>query len=315
LSLRRDPNLIAGIERSEDAGVYKINDEMAIIQTVDFFTPIVDDPFLFGQIAAANALSDVYAMGGQPITALNIVCFPVGKLDITVLNETLRGGLAKMREAEVLLVGGHSVDDPEMKYGLAVTGIIHPDKVVFNVGARVGDRLILTKPVGTGIISTALKANRAPGEAVSAAAKSMGVLNASAAAAMQSVGVHAATDITGFGLLGHAAEMVADSDVGFVIEAASVPLLPGTVELAVMGMLPGGIRRNREYRQDIVSVDGRVPAYLSNILYDPQTSGGLLIAVDESKAGALLGAIKESDCDAAIIGEVVAAPVGRISVR
>jgi len=315
LSLIPDPNLIAGMERAEDAGVYKLNDELAIIQTVDFFTPIVDDPYLFGQIAVANALSDVYAMGGKPLTALNIVAFPSGKLDIAVLNATLRGGLAKMREAGVLLLGGHSVDDPEMKYGLAVTGIIHPDKVVRNSGARPGDRLLLTKPIGTGIISTALKGNCAPEEAASAAAKSMAALNAAAAALMQEMGVSAATDVTGFGLLGHAAEMVENSEAGFAIETASVPLLPGTVDLAQSGFLPGGLHRNREFRRGMVDVGSGVSEDLMNILYDPQTSGGLLIAVDAARAGVLLEKMLRENISAAVIGEVVAKPKGRISVR
>lgn len=316
LPLIHDPNLIAGMERAEDAGVYKLNDELAIVQTVDFFTPVVDDPYLFGQIAAANALSDVYAMGGKPLTALNIVAFPAGKLDIAVLNATLRGGLAKMREAGVLLVGGHSVDDQEMKYGLAVTGVIHPDKVVRNSGARPGDRLLLTKPLGTGIISTALKGDCAPEEAESAAAKSMAALNAAAAELMQETGVNAATDVTGFGLLGHAAEMVENSEVGFAIEADSVPLLPGAVELARSGFLPAGLHRNREFRQGLVDVGSGVFEDLMNILYDPQTSGGLLIAVDAAKAESLLSKLLAAGiADTAAIGKVVAEPKGRIKVE
>ena len=316
LPLQSDPNLIAGMERGEDAGVYKLNDELAIIQTVDFFTPIVDDPYQFGRIAAANSLSDVYAMGGRPLTALNVVCFPQDKMEISVLKEVLRGGLDMMHEAGVILVGGHTVEDPELKYGLSVTGVIHPDKVVLNSGSRAGDRLILTKPLGTGIISTAIKAGTASTEAIDKIARSMSALNNTASELMQEVGVNACTDITGFGLLGHACEMVEGSGVGMLINSPAVPYFVEARELAEMGMIPGGLHRNRDFRKDMVDISENVPRYLADILFDPQTSGGLLISVPHEKAWILLeklhaGGIKE----AVIIGEVVAEPAGRISVK
>ncbi len=316
LPLNTDPNLIAGMERAEDAGVYKLSDELAIIQTVDFFTPIVDDPYWFGQIAAANALSDVYAMGGKPLTALNIVCFPIKTMDISILKEILTGGVDKVHEAGVALVGGHSVEDPELKYGLSITGTVHPGKVVFNTGARVGDRLILTKPLGTGIISTALKNRKADESTVNGAMRSMAALNRKASELMQESGVTASTDITGFGLLGHAAEMIEGTDTGMVIDSTVVPVLPNAPELARMGMVPGGLQRNREFRQDMVEIDRKVPDYLADILFDPQTSGGLLIAVAPEKADTLLGRLHEAGVEeAAVIGEIFSAPKGKITVR
>ena len=316
LPLSTDPNLIAGMERAEDAGVYKLSDELAIIQTVDFFTPIVDDPYWFGQIAAANALSDVYAMGGKPLTALNIVCFPIKTMDISILKEILTGGVDKVHEAGVALVGGHSVEDPELKYGLSITGTVHPGKVVFNTGARVGDRLILTKPLGTGIISTALKNRKADEATVNGAMRSMAALNRKASELMQEAGVTASTDITGFGLLGHAAEMIEGTDTGMVIDSTVVPVLPNAPELARMGMVPGGFQRNRDFRQDMVEIDRKVPDYLADILFDPQTSGGLLIAVAPEKANTLLGRLHGAGIEeAAVIGEIVSAPKGKITVR
>ena len=304
------------MERAEDAGVYKLTDELAVIQTVDFFTPIVDDPYQFGQIAVANSLSDVYAMGGRPLTALNIVCFPHPAMDISVLRDILRGGLDKMHEAGVILVGGHTVEDPELKYGISVNGVIHPDKVIHNNGARAGDRLILTKPLGTGIISTAIKGGVAGEEAIARIVRSMTTLNRTASELMQAVGVDACTDITGFGLLGHACEMIECTDVGMVIEASAVPVFPAARELAEMGMLPGGLHRNRDFRRDMVDVAASVPQYLNDILFDPQTSGGLLIAVPGEKAQNLLESLhKEGIAEAAVIGEVVASPKGRITVR
>jgi selenide,water dikinase len=316
LKFRSDPNIIAGMERAEDAGVYKISDGLAIVQTVDFFTPVVDDAYDFGRIAVANALSDVYAMGGRPLTALNIVCFPSGAMDISILRDVLRGGLDMMHEAGVALLGGHTVDDPELKYGLAVTGTVHPEKVVHNSTARPGDRLVLTKPLGTGIISTALKRGAASPEAVAAIVKSMTTLNKAASEAMLAVGVSACKDITGFGLLGHAAEMVSGTDVGMVFEAAAVPVFAAAIEYAEKGMIPGGLDRNREYRQSMVDIGKGVPRYLQDILYDPQTSGGLLIAVPEKKAQRLLDSLHEAGVkDAAIVGEVAEKHRGRIRVR
>jgi selenide,water dikinase len=316
LPLISDPNLIAGMERAEDAGVYKLTEELAIIQTLDFFTPIVDDPYAFGQIAAANALSDVYAMGGKPLTAMNIVCFPQKKMAISVLREILAGGLEKMHEAGVMLVGGHSVEDDELKYGLSVTGTIHPAEVVLNNGARAGDRLVLTKPLGTGIISTAIKGDMADEGAVARIVESMSTLNRKASELMQVEGVNACTDVTGFGLLGHAAEMVEGTSVGMVIDSAAVPFFPEARELAEMGMIPGGLHRNRDFRKNMVDIASSVPQYLTDILFDPQTSGGLLIAVPQSKASRLLERLHAGGvAEAVIIGEVVAEPRGRISVR
>ncbi len=316
LSLGSNPNLIAGIERAEDAGVYKLTDELAIIQTLDFFTPIVDDPYMFGQIAAANALSDVYAMGGKPLTAMNIVCFPREKMDLSILREILAGGLDKIHEANVTLVGGHTVEDPELKYGLSITGTIHPEKVVFNGRARPGDRIILTKPLGTGIVSTAIKFGKANEKAINRVTRSMATLNLKASELMQETGVNACTDVTGFGLLGHAAEMIEGTDVGMVIHSADVPVFPEAKGLVEIGMLPGGLKRNREFRKDMTEMGQDVPAYLENILFDPQTSGGLLISVPADRASALLKRMHEEGIsEANIIGEIVAEPKGRIIVK
>jgi selenide,water dikinase len=304
------------MERAEDAGVYKLTADLALVQTVDFFTPIVDEPYDFGRIAAANSLSDVYAMGGKPLTALNIVCFPKDTMDFAILGEVLRGGLDMMHEAGVILLGGHTVDDPELKYGLAVTGTIHPDKVVHNHGAKPGDRLILTKPLGTGIISTAIKRGTASKEAIASITKSMTTLNKAAAENMLAVGVNACKDITGFGLLGHAAEMVEGTDVGFVIEAGAVPIFPAAKALVEAGMVPGGTGRNRDFRKNMIDMDKKVPQYMQDILFDPQTSGGLLIAVPEKKALKLLNRLlQEGITGAAIIGEAAAENKGRIRVE
>jgi len=303
------------MERAEDAGVYKLTDELAIIETLDFFTPIVDDPYSFGQVAATNALSDVYAMGGRPLTAMNIVCFPIKTLDISVLKDILRGGLEKVHEAGAIVVGGHTVEDDELKYGLSVTGVIHPAKVVLNTGARAGDKLILTKPLGTGIISTAIKGGVADASAEAKIIKSMTTLNRKAAELMQEVGVHAGTDITGFGLLGHASEMIDRTDAGIVIHSAAVPSFTEARKFAEMGMIPGGLHRNRDYRADMVTVESTVPDYLADILFDPQTSGGLLISVASDKADGLLERMhQEGIQEAAIIGEVAVEPKGKITV-
>jgi len=304
------------MERAEDAGVYKLSDDLAIIQTLDFFTPIVDDPYTFGQVAAANALSDVYAMGGRPLTAMNIVCFPVETMDVLVLREILAGGLDKLHEAGVILVGGHSVEDQELKYGLSVTGVVHPQKVVLNTGAKVGDRLILTKPLGTGIINTAVKGGVADEAAVAKSVKCMVALNKKAAELMVTVEVHACTDVTGFGLLGHACEMVEGTDVGMTIHSSAVPFFPEAKELAEMGMIPGGLHRNRDFRMNMVEFGESVPQFMSDILFDPQTSGGLLISVPGSEVESLLERMhREGIEEAAIIGEVMAEPKGRIIVR
>ena len=304
------------MERAEDAGVYKLTDDLAIIQTLDFFTPIVDDPYTFGQVAAANALSDVYAMGGRPLTAMNIVCFPVKTMDMSVLKEILAGGLEKLHQAEVTLVGGHSVEDKELKYGLSVTGIIHPSRVVLNTGAKAGDKLVLTKPLGTGIINTALKGGVADEEAVAKVVNCMVALNRKASELMLEAGVHACTDVTGFGLLGHASEMIEGSDVGMVIYSSSIPFFPEAEGFAKMGVVPGGLHRNREFRMNMISFDQQVPGYVADILFDPQTSGGLLISVPGTEAEPLLKRIHEAGVqDAAIIGEIVSGPAGKILVK
>ena len=289
--------------------MYKLSEDLAIVQTVDFFTPIVDDPYTFGQIAAANALSDVYAMGGKPITAMNIVCFPSKTLDISILRDILRGGLEKLREAGVVLVGGHSVDDEELKYGLSVTGTIHPGKVMTKSGARAGDKLILTKPLGTGIINTAAKGGAASEETIANVTRSMSALNRTASEVMQEIGANACTDITGFGLLGHACEMIQNSEVGLKIRASSVPIFAEAVEFARMGMIPGGTYRNKEFRSRMVKVADGLPDYMLDLLFDPQTSGGLFISVSTPKADILLSGLhKAGVLEAAIVGEVVAQP-------
>lgn len=310
-----DPNLIVGMDRADDAGVYKLSEELAIIQTVDFFTPIVDDPYMFGQIAAANSLSDVYAMGGKPLTAMNIVCFPIKTMDISILREILRGGLDKMKEARVTLAGGHSVEDSELKYGLSVTGTIHPSKVLTNVGAKAGDKLILTKPLGTGIINTAIKAGMAKGRLTEMVTNYMARLNKTASEVVQEVGARACTDVTGFGLLGHAFEMIQGTGRGIVIYTSRIPIFPEAVNFAEMGLVPGGTYRNRDFRIHQVDIDPHVSPYLSDILFDPQTSGGLLIAVPKENADTMVKKLKEGGVDeAAIIGEVTNKTEERIMV-
>jgi len=304
------------MEHAEDAGVYKLRDDLAIIQTVDFFTPIVDDPYTFGQIAVTNALSDVYAMGGRPITAMNIVCFPVKKMDMAILHRILHGGLDKMREAGVLLIGGHSVEDDEPKYGLSVTGVIHPDKVLLNRGGRVGDKLILTKPLGTGIVSTALKGGLAGEELVAKAVKYMTTLNKDAAELMQEMpDVHACTDVTGFGFLGHACEMIENSDVGMMIYSSSVPFFPEIREFVEEGVVPGGLHRNRQYRSKLIEIDPSCPDWMVDVMFDPQTAGGLLIALPEMQAETLVGKMHARGItEAAIVGEVISKPKGKIRI-
>jgi len=300
----------------DDAGVYKLTDDLAIIQTVDFFTPIVDDPYTFGQITAANALSDVYAMGGKPLTAMNLVCFPIKSLDISVLKDILRGGLDKMREAGVALVGGHSIDDKELKYGLSVTGTVHPERLVTNSGAKAGDKLILTKPLGTGIIGTALKAGIAGKETVEKFTKSMITLNNKASELMQEVGVHACTDITGFGLLCHACQMAENSEVGIKIYHASIPYFPEIIEFAQQGLCPGGLYRNREFYSGKIEFAAGVSEDIQQILHDAQTSGGLLISLAPGAAQLLLDRLHEAGVqDAAIVGEVVGSPMSKVLVE
>jgi selenide,water dikinase len=296
--------------------VYKLTDDLAIIQTVDFFTPIVDEPYTFGQVAVANALSDVYAMGGKPLTAMNIICFPIKTMEIAVLHEILRGGLAKMREAEVLLVGGHSVDDDELKYGLSVTGTVRPEKVILNRGARPGDSLILTKPLGTGIINTALKADMANADLVNKCTESMMELNKKAAEVMAEFpNIHACTDITGFGLLGHAAEMIEGSDVGMIIVSSSVPLIGEIEEFVTMGIMPGGLHRNKKFRIGMIEKGPDCPDWMLDVMFDPQTSGGLFISIPTPQAGEFVKKMNDEGlADAVIVGEVTDEPKGRIVV-
>lgn len=305
------------MEHAEDAGVYRLRDDLAIIQTVDFFTPIVDDPYTFGRIAVTNALSDIYAMGGRPLTALNIVCFPIKKMDVGILRDILRGGLDQMREAGVLLIGGHSVEDDETKYGLAVTGVIHPDKVLFNRGARPGDRLILTKALGTGIASTAIKGGVADPALLEKAVVCMTTLNREAAELMaERSDIHACTDVTGFGFLGHALEMIDGSETGMRIRAAAVPIFPGIRSLVEERVVSGGLIRNRKFRESRIEVGPDCPDWLVDVLFDPQTAGGLLIALPESAAAELLGRMRAAGIGgAAIVGEVTAAPKGKIIVE
>ena len=275
----KDANLLVGFETSDDAGVYKLSPECALVQTADFFTPIVDDPATFGAIAAANALSDVYAMGSRPLTAISILCYPV-KGDMEDLEAILRGGGEKLMEAGCVLAGGHSVNDDEIKFGYAITGVVHPDRVWTNAGARPGDVLVLTKPLGTGVIGTALKRGIASEEHVEAAIASMLRLNRCEFAP------HGATDITGFGLIGHAREMALASTVTLEIEANAVPLLPGALRYAAEGAQPGGLKNNREFAGDCVRLRGAIPAEFEALLYDPQTSGGLLLSLAEAPPGA-----------------------------
>ncbi|OFW28429.1 MAG: selenide, water dikinase SelD [Acidobacteria bacterium RIFCSPLOWO2_02_FULL_65_29] len=301
------PDLIVGTETSDDAGVFRLRPDLAVVNTVDFFTPIVDDPYVFGQIAAANALSDVYAMGGDPVTAMNIVAFPTGTLDIAVLGDILRGGAERVKEAGAVVVGGHSIIDTELKFGMAVTGVVHPDRVIRNVGVREGDTLVLTKALGTGIISTALKKRKAPPKSVKASVQSMVALNREASFVMRRYPVHACTDVTGYGPLGHTLEMASGSGVTIVLEAARFPVLEGAVRLAEQGYLTGGCRRNRGYLLDKVSVAPSVRAGLVEIAFDPQTSGGLLIAIPEQSAAALVDELRASGVPAAtVIGHAVA---------
>ncbi len=293
----------------DDAGVYKLTEETALIQTLDFFTPIVDDPYLFGQIAAANALSDVYAMGGTPLTALNIVCFPSKTEDIAILTAILQGGAAKIKEAGAFLLGGHSVEDAEPKYGLSVTGIVHPKQLVTNATAKPGDVLILTKPLGTGVLTTALKGGVLLEKEIKPAIDSMAALNRTAAEEMQKLGVSAATDITGFGFLGHAFELAVASRVTLKIKASSISLLPQALEMAEMVLLPGGLQANKRYLGERVRISPEVPLALADLLFDPQTSGGLLVSLPAAKATQLMAILKSELVDACLVGEVVAAVV------
>jgi len=283
---------------------------------VDFFTPIVDDPYWFGQIAAANALSDVYAMGGVPKTAMNLVAFPIKDMDISILRRIIQGGLDKMKEAGVVLLGGHSVEDKELKYGLSVTGFIHPDRILTKKDLKVGDRLILTKPLGTGIINTAIKGGLASPEITEIVTRLMATLNGNAAKIMENYPVHACTDITGFGLLGHISEMITDSPFGIMLESKSIPIIHQTLDYAGMGLVPAGAYKNREFRECMVDFSHSVDRLTQDVLFDPQTSGGLLICVEGDRADDLLRELMEKGIkDAAIMGEVLSEPAERIIVK
>ena len=302
IRVHNDPNLLVGFDKSDDASVYKVSDELALVQTVDFFPPIADDPYVFGQIAATNALSDVYAMGGEPKLCLNIMAVPES-MPKDAVHEILRGGYDKVYEAGALITGGHSIYDDEPKYGLAVTGFVHPDKILTNSGAKPGDVLFLTKPLGIGILTTAQKAELLPEDGRKLAQRLMTTLNKSARDAMVAFRVHACTDVTGFSFLGHASEMAAGSDVQLQIDTRAIDLIPEAMEFARMGILPAGMYRNRTFAEPMVDV-GNVELAVQDVLYDPQTAGGLLIACDPADADALYGALQGAVPSAQRIGTV-----------
>ncbi|MBG9588809.1 segregation protein B [Cytobacillus firmus] len=309
-----DPNLLVGLDTSDDAGVYKINDETALVQTLDFFTPIVDDPYMFGQIAAANSLSDIYAMGGKPITVMNIVGFPISKLDKGILADILAGASDKVKESGAVLVGGHSIDDQEPKFGLSVTGTVHPARVRTNAGAKPGDKLILTKPIGVGILTQAIKRDMLDQEGIDRVMEVMAALNKEAAEAMDNYQVNACTDITGFGLLGHAMEIAEGSSTGITIESKAVPVLPKTRELAEQNIIPGGSKKNHKWLSGRIQYEN-IDDVDQVILCDAITSGGLLITVPETEAESLLNDLKEKGVEwASIIGTVTDENPGRITV-
>ena len=280
--------MLVGTETADDAGGFRLRPDLAIVNTVDFFTPIVDDPYTFGLIAATNSLSDVYAMGGEPKTAMNIVCFPKGKMDIEILGEILKGGADKVKESGAVIVGGHSIIDEEIKYGMAITGVIHPDKILRNVGIQEGDALILTKALGTGIIATALKKGKASKENIDEAVASMTTLNAAASAVIRKYPVHACSDVTGYAILGHALEMASGSGVTLVIESQKLPLLGGAPHLAEKGYITGGCKQNRDYLKDKITVEKSIREGIVEVAFDPQTSGGLLVALAKRHADKLI---------------------------
>jgi selenide, water dikinase len=313
LARQHDPNVLIGFDHADDAGVYLISPEQALVQTVDFFTPIVDDPYTFGQIAATNSLSDVYAMGGKPLTSLALVCFPE-KADLSILERILAGGLSKMIEAGCTVIGGHSIRDEETKFGYSVTGVVHPSKVLANRGARPGDVLLFTKALGTGVISTAIKREKAEQKWIDATVRSMTTLNNRAAEVIRegNFRVHAMTDVTGFGLIGHAREMVLASDVSISISAGRVPLIEGALECVRAGYIPAGLKNNRDFAECLVEYDSGVPEDVRTLLFDPQTAGGLLISTAD---GPLLSqALMDAGVGAVEIGEVVPKAKPRIRI-
>ena len=300
-----DENLLTGFEHADDAGVFKVDSSTALVQTLDFLTPVVNDPYMFGQIAAANSLSDVYAMGGKPLTAMNIVCFPVADYSIDILKKTLLGGYEKIKEAGASLVGGHSVDDSEFKYGLSVTGIVHPDKALYNSSVRLHDKLVLTKPIGTGILSTAIK-----GGLVSAGAEEqlgciMSSLNKNASEIMRKYNSGGCTDVTGFGLAGHLVEMAKASSKRFVVYSEYIPIIKDAKTYAEMGIIPEGTYKNRDYFKDYISMHSSISSSIKDLLFDPQTSGGLIISVTPEDVDYFIEDLKNSGIDAEIFGECV----------
>jgi selenide,water dikinase len=305
LPKQSDANVLVGFETNDDAGVYQLAPDLALVQTVDFFTPIVDDPYTFGQIAAANALSDVYAMGGRPLSALSIVGFPNQEEGLEILEMILVGGQAKMQEAGCVVIGGHSIGDEEIKFGYAVTGLIHPRRILTNRAAQVGDLLLLTKRLGTGIVGTALKKGQAGQPAVDAAVESMCTLNRAASEAALKFDVHSATDITGFGLLGHTREMALGSKVSLAIDSSQIEFLPEAEKYSRDGFLPGGLKRNRDFIGDCVAFANGVAEEVRNLLFDPQTSGGLLLSVAPQDASRLLEALRALAIPAQAIGKVI----------
>jgi selenide, water dikinase len=306
LARQHDPNVLIGFDTADDAGVYQLTPELALVQTVDFFTPIVDDPYVFGQIAATNSLSDVYAMGGRPISAMTLVCFPETG-DVTILEQMLAGGLSKMIEANCTVIGGHSIKDDEIKLGYSVTGTVHPERVLANSGAKPGDRLIFTKAIGTGVISTAIKRGHADAAWVRGAVHAMTTLNKAAADVVTSGGftIHAMTDVTGFGLIGHLREVARGSGVSVRLYASRVPLLEGALECVRHGCVPGGLKANRGFAEGCVEYTDDVPEDVRTLLYDPQTAGGLLISVAVADGEQLLSQLDGAGVNAAEIGEVV----------
>ena len=316
LARQHDPNVLVGFDHADDAGVYQIGPDSALVQTADFFTPIVDDPYTFGQIAATNALSDVYAMGGRPLTALALVCFPE-KGDLAILERILAGGLSKMMEAGCTIVGGHSIRDDETKFGYSVTGLIDPKRVLTNGGAKPGDRLLFTKALGTGVISTAIKKEAARQSWIDAAVASMTTLNKTAAEVITAQGetaVHALTDVTGFGLIGHAREMALASDVSLRLYASRIPLLEGALDCVRAGHIPGGLKANREFAECVVGYQEEIPQDIKTLLFDPQTAGGLLVSVKSDKSADLMRSLVKAGVAAVEIGEVLARTKPFISV-
>jgi len=305
LARQHDPNVLVGFDHADDAGVYQIAPDQALVQTVDFFTPIVDDPYAFGQIAATNALSDVYAMGGRPLTSLALVCFPE-KADLEILERILAGGLSKMIEAECTVIGGHSIRDEETKFGYAVTGMVHPKKILANAGAKPGDALILTKALGTGVISTAIKKGKAEQAWIDAAVQSMTTLNKQAANLIdeKNYRVHAMTDITGFGLIGHAREMALAGNVALRLLSKEIPALPGALECIRAEFIPGGLNNNREFAECIVSYEASIDPELKTLLFDPQTAGGLLISIAETDSEEFVFDLQAAGVPASYIGNV-----------